>query len=89
MRSRSAIAESKRPHTAIEHTGILLWEMDWRVERENILREMVSIAPAADGVLEGEPNCHFQPGRMIFWLISYRSRRLLPSSPLPNCHLQV
>jgi hypothetical protein len=58
-----AIAEGKRPHTPMEHTGILLWEMDWRVERENILCEMVSIAPAADGVRDGEPNYHFQPGK--------------------------
>ncbi len=43
-----AIAESKRSHTPMEHTGILLWEMDWRAERENILREIGS-APAAAG----------------------------------------
>lgn len=34
-----AIAESQRPHTEAEHAGILLWEMDWRVERQNILQE--------------------------------------------------
>jgi hypothetical protein len=55
-----AIAESKRPHTPMEHTGILLWEMDWRLERENILREMVSITPAADRVLEIELNYRIQ-----------------------------
>jgi len=42
-----AIAESKRPHTPMEHTGILLWEMDWRVEIENIHREIRSAAAAA------------------------------------------
>jgi hypothetical protein len=35
-----AVAESQRPHTQAEHAGILLWEMDWRLERENILEEM-------------------------------------------------
>jgi hypothetical protein len=55
-----AIAESKRPHTPMEHTGILLWEMDWRVERENILRESLSIALAAQAARESEPNYHFQ-----------------------------
>jgi len=48
-----AIAESKRSHTPMEHTGILLWEMDWRIERENILREIGS-APAADGQCAGD-----------------------------------
>ena len=55
-----AIAESKRPHTPMEHTGILLWEMDWRVERENILREILSIALAAETPPESEPTYHFQ-----------------------------
>lgn len=58
-----AIAESKRPHTTMEHTGILLWEMDWRVERENILREILSIALAAETPPESEPNYHFQTGK--------------------------
>jgi hypothetical protein len=31
-----AIEESCRPHTEAEHLGILLREMDWRVEREHI-----------------------------------------------------
>jgi hypothetical protein len=43
----------------MEHTGILLWEMDWRVERENILREILSIALAAETPPESEPNYHF------------------------------
>jgi len=29
-----AIAESHQPHTEMEHAGILVWEMDWRMERE-------------------------------------------------------
>jgi hypothetical protein len=28
------------PHTQADHAGILLWEIDWRIERENILEEM-------------------------------------------------
>jgi hypothetical protein len=32
-----AIEESRRLHTESEHLGILLWEMDWRAEREHIL----------------------------------------------------
>jgi hypothetical protein len=35
-----AIVESNQPHTEMEHAGILLWEMDWRIERETILAEM-------------------------------------------------
>lgn len=35
-----AIAASHRPHTEAEHAGILLWELDWRIERENILDEI-------------------------------------------------
>jgi hypothetical protein len=47
----------------MEHTGILLWEMGWRVERENILREILSIALAAETPPESEPNYHFQTGK--------------------------
>jgi len=36
----NAIAESHLPHTEMEHAGILVWEMDWRMERENILAEL-------------------------------------------------
>ncbi len=43
----SAIADSKQPHTPMEHVGILLWEMDWRVERDNIFNEMQPVAAAA------------------------------------------
>jgi hypothetical protein len=34
-----ALRESQRKHTPAEHVGILLWEMDWRAERESILLE--------------------------------------------------
>jgi len=33
----AAVDESQKPHTATEHLGILLWEMDWRAELESIL----------------------------------------------------
>ena len=33
----AALDESQKPHTATEHLGILLWEMDWRSEFESIL----------------------------------------------------
>jgi hypothetical protein len=35
------------------HTGFLLWEIDWRVERENIFREIASeaIKPSKQGGL--------------------------------------
>jgi hypothetical protein len=36
----NAIAESHQPHTEAEHAGILIWEMDWRAERETILQEI-------------------------------------------------
>jgi hypothetical protein len=36
-----------RPHTEAEHAGILLWEMDWRIERENILAEIAAVENAA------------------------------------------
>jgi hypothetical protein len=42
-----AIAESHQPHTEMEHAGILVWEMDWRMERENILAEMAAREKAA------------------------------------------
>ena len=35
-----ASEESGRPHTEAEHIGILLWEMDWRAEREALLVEL-------------------------------------------------
>jgi hypothetical protein len=35
-----AIEESHRLHTEAEHLGILLWEMDWRAEREYLLVEL-------------------------------------------------
>jgi hypothetical protein len=41
-----AIAESGRSHTESEQLGILLWEMDWRAEREAVLAEL-TLAPAA------------------------------------------
>jgi hypothetical protein len=34
------LAESHQPHTEREDAGILAWEMDWRMERENILAEL-------------------------------------------------
>jgi hypothetical protein len=33
-----ALAASERATTPAERIGILLWEMDWRAEREAILR---------------------------------------------------
>ncbi len=42
-----AIEESKRPHTEAEHLGILLWEMDWRAERDCLLAELVMQKAAA------------------------------------------
>ena len=33
----AAVDESQKPHTPMEHLGILLWEMDWRSELESIL----------------------------------------------------
>jgi hypothetical protein len=42
-----AIAESHQPHTEMEHAGILVWEMDWRMERENILAELRAMEEAA------------------------------------------
>ena len=42
-----AITESHQPHTEMEHAGILVWEMDWRMERENIVAEMAALEKAA------------------------------------------
>ncbi len=42
-----AIAESHQPHTEMEHAGILVWEMDGRMERENILAELRAMEEAA------------------------------------------
>jgi hypothetical protein len=36
-----AVRESQKEHTPADHIGILLWEMDWRAERESILKETV------------------------------------------------
>ena len=35
-----AIEESRKSHTETEHVGILLWEMDWRTERDCLLAEL-------------------------------------------------
>ena len=42
-----AIEESGRQHTETEHLGILLWEMDWRVERDCLLAELAAQKEAA------------------------------------------
>ena len=42
-----AIEQSKRPHTEAEHLGILLWEMDWRAERDCLLAELAAQKEAA------------------------------------------
>jgi hypothetical protein len=42
-----AIEESCRPHTEAEHLGILLWEMDWRAERDCLLAELSAQKAAA------------------------------------------
>jgi hypothetical protein len=42
-----AIEESHRPHTEAEHVGILLWEMDWRAERDRLLAELTVQKAAA------------------------------------------
>lgn len=34
-----AQVEANKPHTEMEHVGILLWEMDQRRERERLLEE--------------------------------------------------
>ena len=36
----AAIQESAQPHTLAEQLGILMWELDWRVERDSILAAM-------------------------------------------------
>ena len=36
----SALSFSVKRLTPYEHLGVLLWEMDWRVERERILEEL-------------------------------------------------
>lgn len=36
----AALNETQRQHTPIEQLGILIWELDWRSERELILAEM-------------------------------------------------
>ena len=48
-----ALAAAQEARPLPERLGILLWEMDWRVERENILRETGS-APAAAGQCPGD-----------------------------------
>jgi hypothetical protein len=35
----AAIAASQEDHPRKERIGVLLWEMDWRAERESILAE--------------------------------------------------
>ena len=42
-----AIEESHRPHTEAQYLGILLWEMDWRAEREHVLVELAEQTEAA------------------------------------------
>ncbi len=42
-----AIEESCRPQTEAEHLGILLWEMDWRAERDRLLAELTAQEAAA------------------------------------------
>ena len=42
-----AIEESCRPHTEAEHLGILLWELDWRAERDCLLAELTAQKTAA------------------------------------------
>jgi len=42
-----AIEESRKPHTDAEHVGILLWEMDWRAERDCLLAELTVQKAAA------------------------------------------
>ena len=42
-----AIEESHRAHTETEHVGILLWEMDWRAERDCLLAELAMQTEAA------------------------------------------
>ena len=43
----NAISESHQPLTEMEHAGILVWEMDWRMEQENILAELGATEEAA------------------------------------------
>ena len=33
---------SRRPHTEAGHLGILLWEWDWRAERDYLLAELTA-----------------------------------------------
>jgi hypothetical protein len=35
----AALTESRKQHTRMEQLGILMWELDWRSEREFILLE--------------------------------------------------
>ena len=42
-----AIEESRKSHTVAEHVGILLWEMDWRAERDCLLAELTMQTEAA------------------------------------------
>ena len=42
-----AIEESCRPHTEAEHLGILLWELDWRAERDCLLADLAMQTEAA------------------------------------------
>jgi hypothetical protein len=35
----AALSESWKQHTRMEQLGILMWELDWRSERESILLE--------------------------------------------------
>jgi hypothetical protein len=39
---QKAVAENSRLHTQAERTGILLWEMDTRCQRESILIEIAT-----------------------------------------------
>ncbi len=50
-----AIEDGCKPHTAAEHVGILLWETDWRAEREAIL---------ASCCLKGQTKEHPKPPRL-------------------------
>jgi hypothetical protein len=38
--AEAPLAASRTDYTPIERIGILIWEMDWRSERESILAEI-------------------------------------------------
>jgi hypothetical protein len=38
--AEALLAASRTDYTPIERIGILIWEMDWRSERESILAEI-------------------------------------------------